>query len=134
LLQTIDGVGKDSSVRILSEVGADMSQFVSEHHQRSWAGMSPGNNESGGKKKQKNHPRKQIPPIKLGKMRMGSNKKKNGYLKRKYESLVVRRGKKKALVAVGHKIIIAAYHVIKNKEKHQRMLQNYSKQIVEVRT
>jgi hypothetical protein len=40
-------------------------------------------------------------------------------LKRKYESLVSRRGKKKALVAVGHKIIIAAYHVIKNKQAYQ---------------
>jgi transposase len=51
LLQTIDGVGKDSAVTILSEVGADMSQFASEHHLSSWAAMSPGNNESGGKKK-----------------------------------------------------------------------------------
>lgn len=51
LLQTIDGVGKDSAVTIISEVGADMSQFASEHHLSSWAGMSPGNNESAGKKK-----------------------------------------------------------------------------------
>jgi transposase len=49
----------------------------------------------------------------------GATRKKDGYLKRKYESLVVRRGKKKALVAVGHKIIIAAYHVIKNKEAYK---------------
>lgn len=45
-----------------------------------------------------------------------ATRKKDGFLKRKYESLVTRRGKKKALVAVGHKIIIAAYHIIKNKE------------------
>ncbi len=49
----------------------------------------------------------------------GATRKKDGYLKRKYESLVVRRGKKKALVAVGHKIIIAAYHVLKNKEAYK---------------
>ena len=41
----------------------------------------------------------------------GATRKKDGYLKRKYKSLIARRGKKKALVAVGHKIIIAAYHV-----------------------
>lgn len=51
LLQTIDGVGKDSAVTIISEAGADMSQFANEHHLSSWAGMSPGNNESAGKKK-----------------------------------------------------------------------------------
>ena len=48
-----------------------------------------------------------------------ATRKKDCYLKRKYENLVGRRGKKKALVAVGHKIIIAAYHVIKNKEAYQ---------------
>jgi len=49
----------------------------------------------------------------------GATRKKDGFLKRKYESLVGRRGKKKALVAVGHKIIIAAYHVINNKEPYK---------------
>jgi transposase len=51
LLQTIDGVGKDSAVTIIGEIGADMEVFPSEQHLSSWAGMSPGNNESGGKKK-----------------------------------------------------------------------------------
>lgn len=50
-LQTIPGVGKDGAISILSEVGADMDTFATEHHLSSWAGMSPGNNESGGKKK-----------------------------------------------------------------------------------
>lgn len=51
LLQTIDGVGKDSAITIVSEIGTDMSAFPNEQHLSSWAGMSPGNNESGGKKK-----------------------------------------------------------------------------------
>lgn len=51
LLQTIPGVGKDSAISIISEVGADMDRFPNEKHLSSWAGMSPGNNESGGKKK-----------------------------------------------------------------------------------
>ena len=49
----------------------------------------------------------------------GATRKKDCYFKRKYESLVVRRGKKKALVAVGHKIIVAVCHVIKNKENYK---------------
>jgi transposase len=51
LLQTIPGVGKDSAVSIISEIGVDMSRFPNENHLSSWAGMSPGNNETGGKKK-----------------------------------------------------------------------------------
>jgi len=51
LLQTIPGVGKDSAISIISEIGVDMSKFPNENHLSSWAGLSPGNNETGGKKK-----------------------------------------------------------------------------------
>lgn len=50
-LQTIDGVGRDSAIAIISEIGTDMTRFPNEHHLSSWAGLSPGSNESGGKKK-----------------------------------------------------------------------------------
>lgn len=51
LLSTIDGVGRDSAIAIISEIGTDMSRFPDEHHLSSLGGMSPGNNESAGKKK-----------------------------------------------------------------------------------
>jgi transposase len=51
LLCEIPGVSEDSAMQILSEIGTDMSKFETEKHLASWAGMSPGNNESGGKKK-----------------------------------------------------------------------------------
>lgn len=51
LLQTIPGVGKDAAAGIIAEIGNDMSKFPNEHHLASWAGLSPGNNESAGKKK-----------------------------------------------------------------------------------
>ncbi len=51
LLQTIPGVGKDAAPGILAEIGNNMDQFPNEQHLASWAGMSPGNNESAGKKK-----------------------------------------------------------------------------------
>lgn len=51
LLQTIPGVGKDTSIGIIAEIGVDMNVFPNEQHLASWAGMSPGNNESAGKKK-----------------------------------------------------------------------------------
>jgi len=54
----------------------------------------------------------------------GATRKKDGYLKRKYQSLITRRGKKKAIVAVGHKIIIASYHIIKKKEAYKEPILN----------
>jgi transposase len=51
LLSTIDGVGRNSAIAIISEIGTDMSRFPNEHHLSSLGGMSPGNNESAGKKK-----------------------------------------------------------------------------------
>lgn len=51
LLQSIPGVGKDGAAYILAEIGNEMEQFPNEKHLASWAGMSPGNNESAGKKK-----------------------------------------------------------------------------------
>jgi len=51
LLDTIPGVGKESAISIISEIGVDMSRFPNETHLSSWAGMSPGNCETGGKKK-----------------------------------------------------------------------------------
>jgi transposase len=51
LLSTIDGIKRDSAIAIISEIGTDMERFPNEHHLSSLGGMSPGNNESAGKKK-----------------------------------------------------------------------------------
>lgn len=51
LLQSIDGVGRDTAITIISEIGTDMSRFANENHLASWSGLSPGTNESAGKKK-----------------------------------------------------------------------------------
>jgi transposase len=56
LLQTIPGVKEHGAASILAEIGADMDRFPTEEHRSSWAGMSPGNNESAGKKKWKKQP------------------------------------------------------------------------------
>lgn len=50
-LETIDGVGRDTAITIISEIGTNMDCFPNEHHLASWSGLSPGNNESAGKKK-----------------------------------------------------------------------------------
>lgn len=82
-LQTIPGVAKDSAISIISEVGVNMEVFPNAHHLSSWAAVSPGNNESGGKKKYKNHPRQQIPPVNLSGSCVGSDPKKRWLFKTK---------------------------------------------------
>ena len=108
LLKTIPPV-KDSASVIIAEMGVNMNLFPTEMHLSSWAGMSPGNNESAGKKKPgaTTYGNKYLKTI-LTEFAWIASKMKGTYLWSKYHSLVGRRGKKKALVAVGHKILIAA--------------------------
>jgi len=122
LLATIPGVGKEGAAYILAEVGNDMTQFPNEQHLASWAGMSPGNNESAGKKKSSRttHGNKYLKTM-LVQFAWASTRTKNTYLRSKYDSLVVRRGKKRALIAVGHKILIAAYFILKDKVVYKEL-------------
>ena len=120
LLQTIPGIGKDAAASILAELGNDMSQFPDSKHLASWAGMSPGNNESGGKKKSGRitHGNKYLRSL-LVQCAWAATRTKNTYLRSKYDSLAARRGKKKALIAVGHKILIAIYHMLQDKVEYK---------------
>lgn len=113
LLQTIPGVKGEAST-LIAEMGVDMERFPSEEHLSSWAGMSPGNNESGGKKKpgSTTYGNKCLKTM-LTEFAWVASKTKGTYLRSKYHSLVGRRGKKKALVALGHKILIMCYHILK---------------------
>jgi transposase len=126
LLETIPGVGRDGAVCIIAELGADMQAFASHKHLASWAGMCPGNNESAGKNKSGR--------ITYGnaflraflvQMAWGAARTKNTYLSSKYKSLVGRRGKKRAVIAVGHKILIAAYFIIKNRVEYNEIGEDY---------
>ena len=73
LLSTIPGVDKDSAASILAEIGNKMEQFPNEQHLASWAGLSPGNNESAGKKKYQNHSWRQLAKNNYRSMWMGGN-------------------------------------------------------------
>ena len=117
LLQTIPGVGKEGAIGIVAEIGVDMDVFPSEHNLASHSGMCPGNNETAGKKKS-SRTRQGNKHLKatLTELAWGATRTKKSYYKAKYESMVARRGKKRALIAIGHKILCASYHIIKNKE------------------
>jgi transposase len=132
LLQSIPGVGKDGATEIIAELGNDMNKFPNEQHLASWAGMCPGNNESAGKKKsgKTTHGNNYLKII-LVQCGWAATRTKGTYLRSKYDSLVGRRGKKKALIAVGHKILIATYFILKNeipyKELGNEFLENKKK-------
>jgi transposase len=119
LLQTIPGVGVETATGIIAEMGTDMHVFPDHNHLASWAGMCPGNNESAGKKKSERitHGNKSLKTT-LTEAAWAASHTKDTFLKRKYNGLVGRRGKKRALIAVGHKILCAVYHILKNKEAY----------------
>jgi transposase len=122
LLSTIPGVGKEGAEYIIAEIGNDMSVFEDEQHLSSWAGMSPGNNESAGKKKSARitYGDKNLRPI-LVQCGWAASRTKDTYLRSKYDNLVGRRGKKRALIAVGHKILIASYFILKDKTPYKEL-------------
>lgn len=126
LLKTIPGVGHDGAIGIISEIGADMSVFPDEKHIAKWAGMCPGNNETAGKKKSSraSYGNAYIRAL-LVQLAWSASRTKKTYLSSKYKSLVRRMGKKKAIVAVGHKILIASYFIIKDKVAYNELGEEY---------
>jgi len=130
LLATIPGVGKDGAAYIIAEIGNNMDQFPSEQHLASWAGMSPGSNESAGKKKSTRitHGDKYLKVL-LVQCAWAATRTKGTYLRSKYDSLVGRRGKKRALIAVGHKILVAAYFILKNKVAYKELGAEYLQEL-----
>jgi len=122
LLQQIPGVGKNGAIGILAEIGSDMSQFPDQKHLASWAGMCPGSNQTAGKNKSgritygNKYLRSTL--VELG---WAASRTKNTYFESKFKSMVGRRGKKKTIIALGHKILIAAYHIIKDKVEFKEL-------------
>jgi transposase len=125
-LDSIPGISQQIAEVLLAEMGWDMSRFPSDKNLASWAGMCPGNNESAGKRRN-------------GKTRKGSRwlrhalieaahgaaRTKNKYLKTQYHRVAAHRGKKKALVAVGHSILIISYHLLTRGQEYTDLGDNY---------
>jgi transposase len=125
-LDTIPGISRRAAEVLLAEIGADMSRFASAGHLASWAGMCPGNNESAGKRIS-GRTRKGSPWLRqvLVEAAHGASHTKNSYLSAQYRRLAARRGRKKALIAVGHSILVMAYYVLTRKETYQDLGGNY---------
>jgi transposase len=126
LLDTIPGVNRQTAEALLAEIGWDMTRFPTHKHLASWAGMCPGNNESAGKR-HSGKTRKGSPWLRhaLVEAAHGASHTKNKYLKAHYHRIAGRRGKKKALLAVGHSILVIAYYVLTRREAYTDLGGNY---------
>jgi transposase len=116
-LEVLPGIGRISAEQIIAEIGIDMSRFPTEDHICAWAGVSPGNDESAGKRRS-GKTRKGNKALKktLVQGANGAVKKHDSFFHARYQRLVVRKGRGKALVAVAHSMLIAIYHVLSGKE------------------
>ena len=125
-LDTIPGVNRRTAEVLWAETGGDMGRFASARHLASWAGMCPGNNESAGKRRT-GRTRKGSPWLRhcLVEAAHGAAHTKNKYLSSQYHRLAARRGKKKAQVAVGHSILVIAYHLLTRKQPYSDLGANY---------
>jgi transposase len=120
LIQTIPGINELSASAILAEIGTDMSQFPDEAHLSSWAGVCPGNNESAGKKKSgKTQKGNTFLKAALTEAAWAASKTKDTSYSAFYHNIVRRRGKKRALVALAHRMLIDIYYVLKTEEPYQ---------------
>jgi transposase len=114
-LDTIPGVGPYLAEALIAEIGTDMSRFPTAAHLASWAGMCPGNYESAGKRRS-GRTRKGRPWLRalLVQAAHAGARQKDTYLGAQYRRLATRRGKSRAAVAVGHTILIIAYHLLRD--------------------
>jgi len=116
-LDDVPGIGRISAEQIVAETGIDMSRFPSADHLCSWAGLSPGNNESAGKRKSgKTTKGNKTLKKTLVQCATSAINKKDSYFHAQYQRLVVRKGRNKAIVAVAHSMLIAIYHVLSGKK------------------
>ena len=126
LLDTIPGVGRETAEVIVSEIGVDMSHFPSADHLASWAGVAPGNHESAGKRRSgRVRPGNKALKTALTQAAHAVTHTKDNYLAAQARHLTSRRGKKRAIMAVAHSILVIAYHLIQDQEPYHDLGGNY---------
>jgi len=135
LLMTIPGVDWYVAAVLIAEIGVDMSVFLSAYHLAAWAGVCPGNNESAGKHKASKARRGNVHlKTALVGAAVSAGRAKGTYLRDKYHRLKARRGGLRAAVAIAHKILVAAYHMLCRDAPYHDLSDAYLDKLDETRT
>jgi transposase len=125
-LDSIPGVAQAAAEMIIAEIGTDMSRFPDAKHLASWAGVVPGNRQSGGKRlSSKARQGNRVLRTVLVQAAHAAARTKHTYLAAQYHRLAARRGKKKAILAVAHSILVIAYHLLLRQEPYRELGGDY---------
>lgn len=128
-LDEIPGIAKDGAKAILAVIGTDMGRFPDEGHLCSWAGLCPGNNESAKKRKRgKTTKGNTLLKTTLINCAHAAVRVKSSYFSAQFARISGHRGKKRAYVAVAHSMLIAIYHVLKEKVPYKELGADYYNQ------
>jgi transposase len=125
-LDTVPGIGQRTAEVLVAEIGPTVDRFPSARHLAAWAGVCPGSRESAGKRKPV-RVRKGNPWVTeaLVEAAWAATRKRQGYLPARYQRLAGRRGRKRALIALAHKLIVIVYELLTRKEDYRDLGGNY---------
>jgi transposase len=126
LLMTIPGVKTRTAEVLIAEIGVDMTAFPTAKHLASWAGVCPGNDQSAGKRRSgKTRKGSKWLRATLAEASLAATKTKDSYLAAQYHRLRGRRGPAKAVTAIGHSILTAAWHMLQTGELYNELGGDY---------
>lgn len=126
LVQTVVGISEKSAANIIAEIGTDMSRFASDKHLASWAGICPGNNQSGGKRRSsKTTKGNKYLKAALCEVAWAITHTKDNYLSAFYHRIARRRGKPKAITALSHKVLVIVYHILRTDKPYHDLGADY---------
>jgi transposase len=125
-LDTIPGVARQTAILLVAEMGVEMAQFPSDKHLAAWAGLAPGNNQTGGKQRPA-RTRKGNRYLRRGLVQAAhaAARKRGSYLKALYHRIAARRGAKRAIVAVARTILQIAYHLLERGTTYEELGEDY---------
>jgi transposase len=125
-LDRIPGLNQRTIENVIAEIGVTMTIFPDEHHLASWCGMCPGNEESAGRRL-RTRMRKGNRWLRraLAEAAWAASRVKKSYLAAQYRRLAGKRGRKRALVAVAHSLLVIIYHVLKNNVEYRDLGPDY---------
>jgi transposase len=125
-LQTIPGVSERVAQTVIAEVGPKLEAFPTPQQLASWAGMCPGNNESAGKRRSGRTTKgNRWLKAMLVQAAWAASRSRGTYLQAQYRRLSKRRGRKRALIAVGHSLLVIIYQVLKRGATYQELGEDF---------